>query len=167
MELSISATWWGTCTVNTHKAAAPLPRIQIQLLRSQVSDVLQSACIKTGVYQCDISSLRQIEETIASCASIFPPIRGVIQCAMNLHDSTFENTTAENWQAVIAPQVQGSWNLHSCLPHDMAFFIMLASFVGITGNCGQANYAAANAYQDALALHRRARGQAATSIDLG
>ncbi len=44
---------------------------------------------------------------------------------------------------------------------------MLASIVGITGNRGQANYAAANAYQDALALHRRANGLAATSIDLG
>ena len=86
---------------------------------------------------------------------------------MNLRDSAFENMTAEDWQAGIAPKVMGSWNLHSCLPHDMDFFIMLASFVGITGNRGQANYAAANAYQDALARHRRARNLTATSIDLG
>ena len=86
---------------------------------------------------------------------------------MNLHDSAFENMAAEAWQAVVAPKVQGSWNLHACLPHDLDFFIMLASFIGITGGRGQANYAAANAYQDGLALHRRARGQAATSIDLG
>ena len=128
---------------------------------------LKAQDVKIGVYECDISDSCQLEDTIASCASVYPPIRGVIQCAMNLDDSAFENMTAEAWQAVVAPKGQGSWNLHSCLPHDMDFFIMLASFVGITGNRGQANYAAANAYQDALALHRRSHGQAATSIDLG
>lgn len=127
---------------------------------------LKAQGVQVGVYQCDISNLSQLEETIASCASILPPVRGVIQCAANFHDSAFENMNAEDWQAAIAPKVQGSWNLHNCLPHNMEFFIMLASIVGITGNRGQANYAAANAYQDALALHRRARGQAATSIDL-
>ena len=128
---------------------------------------LKAQGIQIGIYQCDISNFRQLEETIATCASPFPPIRGVIQCAMNLRDSAFENMTAEDWQAVIAPKVRGSWNLHSCLPRDMDFFIMLASFVGITGNRGQANYAAANAYEDALARHRRARNLTATSIDLG
>ena len=128
---------------------------------------LEAQGVQVGVYQCDISILSQLEETLVSCSSILPPIRGVIQCAMNLHDCAFENMNAEEWQAVVAPKVHGSWNLHTCLPHDVDFFIMLASFVGITGNRGQANYAAANAYQDALALHRRAQGQVATSIDLG
>ena len=127
---------------------------------------LKSQGVQVGVYQCDISNLSQLKETIASCASKFHPIRGVIQCAMTLRDSAFENMTAEDWQAVIAPKVQGSWNLHTCLPPNLDFFIMLASIVGITGNRGQANYAAANAFQDALALHRRANGLAATSIDL-
>lgn len=128
---------------------------------------LRAQGVQAGVYQCDVSNLRQLEETIATCSSTFPPIRGVIQCAMNLRDSAFENMTAEDWQAAVAPKVQGSWNLHVSLPRDMDFFVMLASFVGVTGNRGQANYAAANAYQDALALHRRARGLPATSIDLG
>lgn len=128
---------------------------------------LRAQGVQIGVYQCDISNVPKLEETIATCNSTLPPIRGVIQCAMNLRDSAFENMTAEDWQAVVAPKVQGSWNLHASLPPDMDFFIMLASIVGITGNPGQANYAAANAYQDALALHRRARGQSATSIDLG
>lgn len=128
---------------------------------------LRAQGVQIGVYQCDISDHRQLQETIATCNSTLPPIRGVIQCAMNLRDSAFENMTAEDWQAVIAPKVQGSWNLHTSLPQDMDFFVMLASFVGVTGNRGQANYAAANSYQDALALHRRAKGLPATSIDLG
>ena len=133
---------------------------------SFVSD-LKAQGIQIGVYPCDISNLGHLEETIASCNSNFPPIRGVIQCAMNLRDSAFENMIADDWHACIAPKVQGSWNLHSVLPHNMDFFVMLASFVGVTGNRGQANYAAANAYQDSIALHRRARGLPATSIDLG
>ena len=128
---------------------------------------LKAQGVQVSVHQCDISILSQLEETLVSCSSNLPPIRGVIQCAMDLRDCAFENMNAEEWQAVVAPKVHGSWNLHTCLPHHMDFFIMLASFVGISGNPGQANYAAANAYQDALALHRRSKGQVATSIDLG
>jgi len=128
---------------------------------------LRAQGINIGVYKCDISDPQQLSETIEQCTSAHPPIRGVIQCAMNLQDSAFENMTTERWQAALLPKVQGSWNLHASLPQDMDFFIMLASFVGITGNRGQANYAGANAYQDALALHRRARNLPATSIDLG
>ena len=128
---------------------------------------LRAQGVQISAHQCDISNLQQLEEALTTCTSTLPLIRGVIQCAMNLRASAFENMTAEDWQAVVAPKVQGSWNLHASLPQGMDFFIMLASFVGITGTPGQANYAAANAYQDALALHRRAKGLPATSIDLG
>ncbi len=79
----------------------------------------------------------------------------------------FENMTFENFQAALRPKFQGSWNLHKTLPTDMDFFLLLSSATGILGNRSQANYAAGNTYQDALALHRHSLGLAATSIDLG
>jgi hypothetical protein len=82
-------------------------------------------------------------------------------------DSAFENMSWGNFQAAIAPKVQGSWNLHTTLPKDMDFFIMLSSICGIIGNRGQSNYAAGNVYQDTLAHYRVRNGLPATSLDLG
>jgi len=70
----------------------------------------------------------------------------------------------DDWKACIEPKIQGSWNLHAMLPKEMDFFILLVS---ICGARGQANYAAGNSYQDALARYRIAHGEKATSLDLG
>ena len=118
------------------------------------------------VYACDIADRSGLKSVIEECTKTLPPIRGVIQAAMNLRDSVFENMSIEDWSASLRPKVQGSRYLHECLPKDLDFFVMLSSCVGIAGNKGQANYAAGNTYQDALALHRRSRGLPATSIDL-
>lgn len=75
--------------------------------------------------------------------------------------------TFEDWDLSNKPKVQGTWNLHNLLPQGMDFFICLSSIAGIIGSGAQANYAAGNAYMDALAHHRIARGEKATSIDLG
>lgn len=72
-----------------------------------------------------------------------------------------------DWQIAITPKVQGSWNLHELLPTDMDFYIMLSSVAGIFGNRGQANYAAGNTFQDALAAYRTSRGMNTYSVDLG
>ena len=78
-----------------------------------------------------------------------------------------EKMSFEDWELSIRPKVSGSWNLHKLLPPDLEFFVCLSSIAGIIGSGGQANYAAGNAYMDALVHHRIARGQKATSIDLG
>jgi hypothetical protein len=57
-------------------------------------------------------------------------------------------------------------NLHRHLP-SLDFFIMLSSMTGITGHVSQANYAAGNTFQDALARHRTAYGKPAVVLDLG
>lgn len=73
----------------------------------------------------------------------------------------------EDWQVAIKPKVHGSWNLHKVLPNDMDFFVMLSSVAGILGNRGQANYAAGNTFQDALAAYRVSQGMNASSLNLG
>ena len=73
----------------------------------------------------------------------------------------------DQWRDCIEPKIKGSWNLHGLLPKGMDFFILLSSICGVIGSGGQANYAAANTYQDALARYRVAHGEKATSLDLG
>lgn len=75
--------------------------------------------------------------------------------------------THTGWAKTLRAKVQTSWNLHSLLPKNMDFFILLSSVSGIIGNAGQANYAAGCTFQDRLALSRRSQGQKAISIDLG
>jgi acyl carrier protein len=61
----------------------------------------------------------------------------------------------------------GSWNLHALLPPGLDFFVLVASLNGIVGGCAQANYAAGNTFQDALAQYRLSLSEKAVSLDLG
>ena len=79
----------------------------------------------------------------------------------------YEQMSLDDWNVAIRPKVNGSRNLHEVLPTGMDFFIMTASITGIFGQATQANYGAANAYQDALARYRVAMGEKAISLDLG
>lgn len=74
--------------------------------------------------------------------------------------------TVEDFEAVLRPKVQGTWNLHSQF-RDVDFFIMLSSLSGVVGAAGQANYAVGNVFQDALASFRRSQGLHAVAVDLG
>lgn len=127
----------------------------------------KGACVQTP--GCDISDKNALESTLAACLknANMPPIKGCIQASMVLRDAAFAGMTHEAWTAATAPKVQGSWNLHTVLPSDLDFFVTLSSITGVVGSRGQANYAAGNAFQDALVHHRIAHGQRAAAIDLG
>lgn len=81
-------------------------------------------------------------------------------------DSMLANMTYTQFTAAILPKVNGSRNLAELLP-GLDFYLMLSSITGVVGNRGQANYAAGNVFQDALARHLTSRGVPASSIDLG
>lgn len=119
------------------------------------------------IAKCDVSDGDRLQAVLAEYKTILPPIKGVVQGAMKLEDSIFENMTYDSWLAAVKPKVAGSWNLHAQLPSDLDHFVMLSSATGVLGNRGQANYAAGNTYQDALAHHRRAHGMPASTIDVG
>jgi NADPH:quinone reductase-like Zn-dependent oxidoreductase/NAD(P)-dependent dehydrogenase (short-subunit alcohol dehydrogenase family) len=134
--------------------------------KKQIQD-LESAGIQTKTYCCDIADASSLAETLRRHSNELPAIKGVIQCAMVLRDGLFENQSYQEWVDSTRPKVQGTWNLHSLLPATLDFFIVLSSFAGVFGNRGQTNYAAAGAYQDALAHFRRAKGLKSVTIDLG
>ncbi|KAK8087715.1 polyketide synthase [Apiospora hydei] len=116
---------------------------------------------------CDVADADQLESSLAKIAAELPPIAGCIHSAMLLRDGVFENMSHTDFRDSLRPKVHGSWNLHRLLPRDLDFFILLSSISGVTGNPGQANYAAGNAFMDQLAAFRRSWGLAATSLDLG
>ncbi|KAK1833135.1 ketoacyl-synt-domain-containing protein [Podospora conica] len=91
---------------------------------------------------------------------------GVIHAAGVLRDFTYQNMSHPDWTLAASPKTLGSWNLHTHLPlPPTSFFLFLSSAAGVIGNRGQSNYAAGNAFQDALAHHRPPH--TTVSLDLG
>lgn len=128
---------------------------------------LHSKDVNAIAYPCDVADLKKLKLTMDRINQDMPVIKGVIQAAMVLKHSIFENMDYESWIAATRPKIQGSWNLHNLMPKDLEFFIMLSSVTAIIGNRGQANYCAGNTFQDALAHYRVASNLPAVSIDLG
>jgi NAD(P)-dependent dehydrogenase (short-subunit alcohol dehydrogenase family) len=133
----------------------------------EVLEALHSKNINAIAYSCDVADTDKLKLTIDQINQDMPVIKGVIQAAMVLKDSIFENMEYESWVAATRPKIQGTWNLHELMLKDLEFFIMLSSATAIIGNRGQANYCAGNTFQDALAYYRKALGLPAVSIDLG
>jgi len=98
----------------------------------------------------------------------WPPIRGVVHAAGVLQDGLLVRLDAAALNTVLRPKVMGGWLLHRLLQDDpLDFFILFSSAGSVLGQPGQGNYAAANAFLDALAHHRQAQGQPALSINWG
>ncbi|TQN73576.1 Highly reducing polyketide synthase alt5 [Colletotrichum shisoi] len=133
----------------------------------ELVDNLVKRGVNVKAFACDISQKEAFAAALEKIKADFPPIAGVLTCAMQLQDSTFERMTIDDYVAAIRPKVQGTRNLHDMLPKDLDFFICLSSVGGIVGSRGQGNYNAGNTYQDALMHNRRAHGLKGTSINVG
>lgn len=123
--------------------------------------------VQASVYLCDIANKEQLAAVLSHISHDQPKIKGILQCAMVLQDTSFEKMTYHQWTQSLGPKVHGSWNLHELLPQDVEFSITLSSFAGIFGNRSQSNYSAGCAYQDALAYYRRSKNLKAVTVDLG
>ncbi|KAB8227946.1 uncharacterized protein BDW43DRAFT_316356 [Aspergillus alliaceus] len=128
---------------------------------------LKELKIQVATPACDITDIDVLSEVIARCRRTMPPIKGCVQGTMVIHDSMFAEMSHFEWRDGLDSKVIGTWNLHAVLPNDLDFFIMMSSISGIGGFGTLANYAAGNTYLDSIAQYRVARGQRATSIDLG
>jgi NADPH:quinone reductase-like Zn-dependent oxidoreductase/SAM-dependent methyltransferase/acyl carrier protein len=96
------------------------------------------------------------------------PLRGIVHCAGVLDDGVLLHQTWSRFAAVMAPKVDGTWNLHALTRHlPLDFFVSFSSAVSVLGSPGQGSHASACAYQDALAWQRAARGLPALSVNWG
>jgi acyl transferase domain-containing protein/acyl carrier protein len=133
--------------------------------RRQVAD-WEKAEITVQVVRTDVSDSAAVHELIA--AASMPPLRGVIHAAGILADGVLLQQRWEDFERVMAAKVAGAWHLHratAAAPLD--FFICYSSLASILGSPGQGNYAAANAFMDALAQQRRLAGEPGLSINWG
>ncbi len=116
----------------------------------------------------DLTNRAEVQRTFKQIATEMPPLRGVLHCASTLDDAPLAQMLPSQLKSVLASKTYGAWNLHELtqgLPLD--FFVLFSSGAALIGPPGSANYAAGNAFLDALAEYRRQRGLTALSIGWG
>ncbi|KAF9886948.1 hypothetical protein FE257_010689 [Aspergillus nanangensis] len=114
---------------------------------------------------CDRDSVRAVYRDI--CQAL-PPIAGVAQGAMVLHDTMFLDLDMERMNKVLNPKVRGATYLEEIfMDTDLDFFVFFSSMAAVTGNPGQSAYAAANMFMSSLVNQRRARGLNASAVHIG
>ena len=118
------------------------------------------------VVSCDVSDRESVRSVLSGIAAD-RPLTGVFHLAAVLDDGIVPALTGERLERVLRPKVDGAYHLHELTAEqDLAAFVLFSSVAGL-GGAGQANYAAANVFLDALAAERRHRGLAAQSLMWG
>ena len=134
----------------------------------RIIDELGRAGAHVAVRSGDVSNRDDVARLLDEIHRKFPVLRGVIHSAGVLDDGVILRQDWGRFVAVLGPKVAGAWLLHTLteqIPLDS--FVLFSSISALLGSAGLSNHAAANAFLDALAHHRRALGLAALSVNWG
>jgi epothilone polyketide synthase D len=136
-------------------------------VRAQI-DAMEAAGVSIHLILADISKEQGIADLSAQVSKASAPLRGILHAAGVLDDGILMHQNPERLATVFAPKVSGGWLLHKfSLQHPLEFFVLFGSAAALLGSSGQANYAAANSFLDALAEMRHQQGLPASSIAWG
>ncbi len=128
---------------------------------------LEGLGAEVRICACDVADREQLRALLMEVPREHP-LSVVVHAAAALDDGVMEALSDERLQRVMAPKVAGAWHLHELTREmDLRAFVLFSSAAATFGNPGQANYAAANAFLDALAPYRRGQGLPAVSMAWG
>ena len=128
---------------------------------------LEAAGAQVTMAACDAADRTALAKVIADIP-VQKKLSAVIHAAGALDDAMVTSLTPEQLDVVLRAKVDAAWNLHELTRElDLSAFVLFSSMAGLVGSSGQANYAAANSFLDALAVHRQARGLPGISLGWG
>ncbi|MFF8004919.1 SDR family NAD(P)-dependent oxidoreductase [Streptomyces sp. NPDC007917] len=130
-------------------------------------DELVELGASVAVAGCDVADRVAVERLLAS-VPLDRPLSAVVHAAGVGDSGLVGSLSAEQWDGVLRPKVDAAWHLHE-LTREMPLlaFVLFSSIGGSVAAAGQANYAAANVFLDALAQLRHDEGLPATSVAFG
>jgi acyl transferase domain-containing protein/acyl carrier protein len=133
-----------------------------------ILDEYRTKGVQILVVQGDVAKHEDVERVLQQIEAEMPPLCGIIHAAGVIDDGILREQSWSRFQAVMAPKVEGAWNLHTLtLNAPLDFFILFSAGASVLGSPGQSNYAAANAFLDGLAHYRHFCGLPALSINWG
>ncbi len=142
--------------------STPAPQAEAQI------EALQRAGARIFVLRGDVCQREELAAALAAVERELPPLRGCFHTAGVIDDGVIQTQSDSQFADVLGPKMAGAWNLHLATQHlDLHHFVLYSSISAIIGAPGQSNYAAGNAFLDALAHYRRAHGLPALSINWG
>jgi acyl transferase domain-containing protein/NADPH:quinone reductase-like Zn-dependent oxidoreductase/acyl carrier protein len=131
-------------------------------------DRLRKDGVDAREFSADVTDEVQLAGILSRIRRDMPPLRGIVHAAAVIQDVALVNTTEANFHDVLRPKMAGAWNLHrQTLEEKLDFFVLYSSAITLFGNEGQANYAAANMYLEALAAHRSGLGLPGLAVAWG
>ncbi|MBK8323387.1 MAG: SDR family NAD(P)-dependent oxidoreductase [Betaproteobacteria bacterium] len=134
---------------------------------TQAIDAMRARGATVTVTLADLSRPEAVRHVLAAIPPM-RPLRGIVHSAGVLEDGALMQQDWERFSRPLGPKVDGSWALHSAPEAArLDFLVLYSSMAAMLGSSGQGNHAAANAFMDALAADRRARGLPALSIGWG
>ncbi|MFV2216907.1 type I polyketide synthase [Actinomadura sp. LOL_016] len=134
---------------------------------AELRDRLSELGAEVTVAACDAADRERLAELLAGVPAAHP-LTAVIHAAGVIDDAVVGSLTPERMERAARPKIDAAANLHELTRDaDLALFVLFSSAAGLAGTPGQGNYAAANAFLDALAAHRRAGGLPGTSLAWG
>ncbi len=134
----------------------------------QAIETLRARGFRVEVEIADVTDTAALDAMLARMDRELPPLAGVIHSVGVLADAALGNQSWESFETVLWPKMLGAWHLHrATAERDIDLFVIFSSVAGVLGNPGQANHAAANAFLDQLAAHRRALGLPGQAIAWG
>lgn len=114
--------------------------------------------------QADVGDCRALKKLLSP--SDLPPLKGVFHLAGTIDDGILQQQTGSQLETVMKPKVAGAWHLHQLTQElELDHFVLFSSAASVLGSAGQGNYAAANAFLDAIAHLRHQQGLPALSIN--
>ncbi|MFD5680950.1 type I polyketide synthase [Streptomyces bacillaris] len=116
---------------------------------------------------CDLSDRQAVAELLTGLETAGDPVTAVVHAAAFVALAPLDGTPMSAFEQIVAAKAAGAEHLDALLDRELDAFVLFSSIAGVWGSGDHGAYAAANAYLDALAQHRRARGLTATTVDWG